>query len=88
MNNAILHLRDQKLPDVSVSQRKGILFSADIPTIFQDKIDRTLGHQTPVWLVNIIIVTRETKEQKTTQKVPIPNVLTKLRNQGRKGQYD
>ena len=29
---------------------------ADIPTIFQNKIDRTLGHQTPVWLDDIMIV--------------------------------
>ena len=36
---------------------KGFYGSADIPTSFQEKIDRTLGHQTPVWLDDIIIVT-------------------------------
>ena len=29
---------------------KGFYGPADIPTIFQEKIDRTLGHQIPVWL--------------------------------------
>ena len=37
----------------------------DIPTIFQEKIDRTLVHQTPAWLHDIINVTRETKEEHT-----------------------
>ena len=37
---------------------KGFYGPADIPRIFQEKIDRTLGHQTPVWLDDIIIVTR------------------------------
>ena len=36
---------------------------ADIPTIFQEKIDRTLGYQTPVWLDDIIIVTGGSKEE-------------------------
>ena len=44
---------------------KGFYGPADIPTIFQEKIDRTLGHQTPVWLDDIIIVTRGTKEEHT-----------------------
>ena len=35
---------------------KGFYGPADIPSIFQEKIDRTLGHQTPV---DIVIVTRE-----------------------------
>ena len=33
---------------------KGLYGPAVIPTIFQEKIDRTLGHQTPVWLDNFI----------------------------------
>ena len=37
---------------------KGFYGPADIPTLFQKKIDRTLGHQTPVWLDDITIVTR------------------------------
>ena len=44
---------------------KGFYGPADIPTIFQEKIDRTLGHQIPVWLDDIIIVTRGTKEEHT-----------------------
>ena len=41
---------------------KGFYGPADIPTIFQEKIDRTLGHQTPVWLDDIIIVTRRQRK--------------------------
>ena len=42
---------------------KGFYGPADIPTIFLEEIDRTLGHQTPVWLDDIIVVTRGTKEE-------------------------
>ena len=35
---------------------------SDIPTKFEEKIDRILKHQTPVWLDDIIIVTRGIKE--------------------------
>ena len=56
---------------------KGFYGPADIPTIFQEKIDRTLGHQTPVW-VAIIIVTRGTKEH--TRK--LYSELSKLENEG------
>ena len=42
---------------------KGFYEQGDILTIFQEKIDRTLGYQTPVWLDNLAIVTRGTKEQ-------------------------
>ena len=54
---------------------------ADIPTIFQEKIDRTLGHQIPVWLDEIIFVTGGTKEQHTQK---LESVLTKLENEGYK----
>ena len=53
--------------------------SRDIPTILQEQIDRTLGHQTPVWLDDIIIVTRGTKEEHTRK---LYSVLTKLENEG------
>ena len=53
---------------------KGFYGPANIPTNFQDETDRTLGHQTPVWLDDIIIVTRGTKEQHTQKLEP---VLTK-----------
>ena len=58
---------------------KGFYGPADIPTIFQEKIDRTLGHQTPIWLDDIIIVTRGTKEEHTRK---LHSVLTKLENEG------
>ena len=38
--------------------KKGFYGLADIPTIFQEKIDRTLEYCTPAWLDDIIIVTR------------------------------
>ena len=60
---------------------KGFYSRADIPTIFQEKIDRTLSHQTPVWLDDIIIVTRGTKEEHTRK---LYSVLTKLENEGYK----
>ena len=44
---------------------KGFYGPADLPTFHQEKIDRTLGHQTPVWLDDIIVVTRGMKEEHT-----------------------
>ena len=58
---------------------KGLYGPADIPTIFQEKIDITWGHQTPVWLDDIIIVTRGTKEEHTRK---LHSVLSKLDNEG------
>ena len=60
---------------------KGFYGPADIPTIFHEKIDRTLGHQIPVWLDDIIFVTRGTKEQHTQK---LESVLTNLENEGYK----
>ena len=60
---------------------KGFYGPADKPTIFQEKVDRTLGHQTPVWLDDIIIFTRGTKEEHTRN---LYSVLTKLENEGYK----
>ena len=37
---------------------KGFQVLADIPTLFQEKIDRTLEYCTPAWLDDIIVVTR------------------------------
>ena len=42
--------------------KKGFYGLADIPTIFQEKIDRTLEYCTPAWLDNIIVVTRGNKQ--------------------------
>ena len=61
--------------------RKAFYGPADIPTIFQEKIDRTLGHETPVWLDDITVVTRGTKEEHTQK---LESVLTKLENEGYK----
>ena len=58
---------------------KGFYGPADIPTIFQEKIDRTLGHQIPVWLGAIIIVIRGTKEEHTRK---LYSALSKLENEG------
>ena len=43
--------------------KRGFYGLAEIPTIFQEKIDRTLNFETPAWLDDIIIVTRGTKEK-------------------------
>ena len=57
---------------------KGFYGPADIPTIFQEKMYRTLGHKTLVWLDDIIIVNRETKEDYTRK---VFSVLSKLENE-------
>ena len=36
---------------------------ADIPTIFQEKIDQTLENKHPAWLDDIIVVTKGSKEE-------------------------
>ena len=58
---------------------RGFYGPVGIATIFQEKIDRTLGHQTPVWLDDIIIVTRGTKMEHNRK---LNSVLTKLKNEG------
>ena len=52
---------------------------ADIPTIFQEKIDQTLENKHPAWLDDILVVTKGTKEQ---HKRELIDVLTKLENAG------
>ena len=42
---------------------KGFYGLADIPTIFQEKIDQTLENKHPAWLDDIIVVTKGSKEQ-------------------------
>ena len=61
---------------------KSFLGPADIPTIFQEKIDRTLENQTPIRMDHIIVVTRGTKEEHTRN---LYSLLTKLENEGYKG---
>ena len=60
---------------------KGFNGPADIPTFFQGIIDRTLGHQTSVWLDDIFVVTRGTNEEHTRK---LYSGLTKLENEGYK----
>ena len=52
---------------------------ADIPTIFQEKIDQTLENKHPEWIDDILVVTKGTKEQ---HKRELIDVLTKLENAG------
>ena len=58
---------------------KGFYGAAEIPTISQEKIDRKLGHQTPVWLDDIIVVSRGAKEEHTRN---LYSVLTKFEREG------
>ena len=41
--------------------KKGFCSLSDIPTKFQEKLNRTLNYQTPVWLKDILVVTKGTK---------------------------
>ena len=50
---------------------------ADIPTIFQEKIDRTLEYCTPAWLDDIIVVTRGNKQDHEKKLFDILNKLEK-----------
>ena len=43
--------------------KKGFYGLSDMPAIFQKKIDRTLNYETPVWLDDIIVVTRGDKDK-------------------------
>ena len=58
---------------------KGFYGLADIPTIFQEKIDQTLQNKHPAWLDDIIIVTKGPKKQ---HKKELTEVLTRLENAG------
>ena len=58
---------------------KGFYGLADIPTIFQEKIDQTMENKHPAWLDDILVVTKGTKEQ---HKRELINVITKSENAG------
>ena len=51
----------------------------DIPTIFQEKIDRTLEYSTPAWLDDIIVVTRGNKQE---HEKKLFDILSKLEKAG------
>ena len=57
--------------------KKGFHGLADIPTKFQEKIDRTLGYCTPAWLDDIIIVTRGNKQDHEKKLFDVLNKLEK-----------
>ena len=57
--------------------KKGFYDLADIPTIFQQKLDRTLEYSTPAWLDVIIIVIRGSTQDHEKKSVDILNKLEK-----------
>ena len=59
--------------------KKGFYGLADISTIFQEKIDRTLEYSTPAWLDDIVVVTRGNKQE---QGKKLFDVLSKLEKAG------
>ena len=58
---------------------KGFYGLADIPTIFQEKIDQTLEKKHPALLDEIIVVTKGSKRNQLDE---IIDVLSKLENAG------
>ena len=58
---------------------KGFYGLADIPTVFQEKIDQTLENKHPAWLDDIIVVTKGSKEE---HKKELIDVLTRLEKAG------
>ena len=59
--------------------KKGFYGLADIPTIFQEKIYRTLEYSTPAWLDDIIVVTRGSRKE---HEKKLFEILKKLENAG------
>ena len=57
--------------------KKGFYGLADIPTIFQEKIDRTLEYCTPAWLDDTIVVTRGNKQDHEKNLFDVLNTLEK-----------
>ena len=59
--------------------KKGFYGLSDIPTVFQEHIDRVLEFKTPVWLDEIICVTNGSIEEHEKE---VREVLMKLQNAG------
>ena len=59
--------------------KKGFYGLADIPTVFQEKIDRTLEYSTPAWLDDITVVTRGDRIE---HEKKLFDVLRKLQDAG------
>ena len=64
--------------------KKGFYGLADILTIFQEKIDRSLEYCTPAWLDDIIVVTRGSKQDHENKLFDVPNKLEKAGYQASK----
>ena len=59
--------------------KKGFYGLADFPTIFQERIDRTLEYSPPAWLDDKIVVTRGNKQE---HEKKIFDVLSKIEKAG------
>ena len=57
--------------------KKGFYGLADVPTMFQRKIDRTLEYCTPAWLDDIIVVTRGSRQDHEKKLFDVLNKLEK-----------
>ena len=58
---------------------KGFYGLSDLPTIFQEKMDRTLKFKTPAWIDDILIVTRGEKSEHIKR---VEETLTELQDGG------
>ena len=58
---------------------KGFFGLADIPAIFQERIDKTLEFKHPAWLDDITIVTKGTKEK---HEAEVKETMMKSENAG------
>ena len=59
--------------------KKGFYGLSDIPTVFQEHIDKVLEFKTPVWLDDIVCVTNGTIDEHERE---VREVLNKLQNAG------
>ena len=57
--------------------KKGFYGLADVPTIFQEKIDRTLEYCSPAWLDYILVVTRGSRQDHEKKLFDVLNKLEK-----------
>ena len=62
--------------------KKGFHWLSDIPTVFQEYIDKVLEFKTPVWLDDIICVTNGTIDE---HEQDVREVLNKVQNAGYRG---
>ena len=67
---------------------EGFYGLADTPTIFQEKIDRTLEYCTPKWLDDKIVVSRRDKQEHEKNLFDVLNKLEKTEYRARKNKPD